>query len=80
MAGGCHRRFTAYRSGALADVENGVIDVFFCFMFDRIGRIASETPFIVQNIVKKGVEVWSANEGQRTFSSDFDVDFDGGRE
>lgn len=32
------------------------------FMFDRIGRIADETPFVVERFVKNGIRVWSTRE------------------
>jgi len=34
-------------------------------MFDRVGRIESESPFVVQWFVEYGVEVWSVNKGQQ---------------
>ncbi len=39
-------------------------DVLLVFMFDRLGRIDSETPFILQWFVEQGIEVWSTQEGQ----------------
>ena len=38
-------------------------DILLVFMFDRIGRIADETPFVVEWFVKNGIEVWSTQEG-----------------
>ena len=32
------------------------------FMFDRIGRIDDETPFVVEWFVKHGIRVWSVQE------------------
>ena len=39
-------------------------DILLVFMFDRIGRIDDETPFVVEWFVKHGIEVWSTQEGQ----------------
>jgi len=55
-----------------ADIRAGVIKALVVFMFDRLGRIEAETPFIVQNFVKMGAEVWSVKEGQRRFESHAD--------
>ncbi len=40
-------------------------DVLLVFMFDRLGRIDSETPFVVEWFVQHGIEVWSVKEGQQ---------------
>ena len=47
-------------------------DILLVFMFDRIGRIADETPFVVEWFVKKGIEVWSTQEGEQRFDSHTD--------
>ena len=47
-------------------------DILLVFMFDRIGRIADETPFVVEWLVKQGIEVWSTQEGQQRFDSHTD--------
>ena len=47
-------------------------DILLVFMFDRLGRIPNETPFVLEWFVKTGIEVWSAKEGQQTFDSDVD--------
>ena len=47
------------------DVLNKKIDVLLVFMFDRIGRKEEETPFVVEWLIKEGIEVWSVKEGQR---------------
>ncbi len=41
-------------------------------MFDRIGRIDDETPFVVEWFTKHGIEVWSVNEGEQRFDSHVD--------
>ncbi len=52
--------------------EKGAFDILLVFMFDRIGRKAEETPFVVEWFVKKGVKVWSVNEGEQRFESHTD--------
>ena len=34
-------------------------------MFDRLGRIESETPFVLEWFVQHGIEMWSTHEGQQ---------------
>jgi site-specific DNA recombinase len=55
-----------------ADAELRLFDVLLVFMFDRVGRIESESPFVVQWFVEHGIEVWSVNEGQQKFDSHTD--------
>ena len=52
--------------------ENGEFDVLLVFMFDRLGRIESETPFVVKWFAEHGIEVWSVNEGEQKFDSHTD--------
>ena len=40
--------------------KQGKFDILLVFMFDRIGRIADETPFVVEWFVKNGIRVWSS--------------------
>lgn len=47
-------------------------DILLVFMFDRLGRIESETPFIVEWFVDHGIEVWSVIEGQQKFDTHVD--------
>lgn len=51
---------------------NNEFDVLLVFMFDRIGRIEYETPFVVQWFAEHGVEVWSAREGEQRFENHVD--------
>ena len=44
--------------------EKKAFDILLVFMFDRIGRIADESPFVVEWLVRAGIEVWSVEEGQ----------------
>lgn len=47
-------------------------DILVVFMFDRLGRIADETPFVVEWFVKNGIRVWSTQEGEQRFESHTD--------
>ena len=47
-------------------------DILLVFMFDRIGRIADETPFVVEWFVKNNIEVWSTQEGEQRFDNHID--------
>lgn len=47
-------------------------DILLVFMFDRIGRIDDETPFVVEWFAKNGIEVWSTQEGQQRFDTHVD--------
>lgn len=55
-----------------AEAEKGDIDILLVFLFDRLGRIESETPYVVEWFVKHGVEVWSTREGQQKIDSHID--------
>ena len=50
----------------------GEFQVLLVFMFDRIGRIDDETPFIVEWFAKHNIRVWSVNEGEQRFESHVD--------
>ena len=50
----------------------GKFDILLVFMFDRLGRRADDTPFIVEWFTKQGIEVWSVNEGQQRFDTHVD--------
>ncbi len=52
--------------------RQGKFDILLVFMFDRIGRIADETPFVVEWFVKNGIRVWSTQEGEQRFDSHTD--------
>lgn len=47
-------------------------DILLVFMFDRIGRIADETPFVVEWFTKNGIQVWSTQEGEQRFDNHID--------
>jgi site-specific DNA recombinase len=62
---------------AILDLQEAAVkkefDVLLVFMFDRIGRIDDETPFIVEWFVKKaGIEIWSVKEGEQRFETHVD--------
>ena len=52
--------------------EQKKFDILLVFMFDRLGRRSDETPFVVEWFVKKGIRVWSVNEGEQRFESHTD--------
>ena len=52
--------------------KQGKFDILLVFMFDRIGRIADETPFVVEWFVKNGIQVWSTQEGEQRFDNHTD--------
>ena len=52
--------------------KQGKFDILLVFMFDRIGRIADETPFVVEWFVKTGIRVWSTQEGEQRFDNHTD--------
>lgn len=47
-------------------------DILLVFMFDRLGRIENETPFILEWFTEHNIEVWSVNEGQQKIESHSD--------
>lgn len=48
---------------------NNEFDILLVFMFDRIGRISDETPFVVEWFARNGIRVWSTEEGEQRFES-----------
>lgn len=61
---------------AITELKNEALrkefDVLLVFMFDRIGRIDYETPYVVRWFVEQGIEVWSVMEGQQKFENHVD--------
>lgn len=55
-----------------AAAEKNEFDVLLVFMFDRLGRLQNETPFVVEWFNQQGVEVWSTQEGQQRFENEAD--------
>lgn len=54
------------------DALKNKFDVVLVFLFDRLGRIEEETPFILKWFVEHDIEMWSVKEGQRKFDSPAD--------
>lgn len=52
--------------------ENKEFDILLVFMFDRIGRRAEETPFVVEWFIQNGVRIWSVNEGEQRIDTHAD--------
>lgn len=48
---------------------NDEFDILLVFMFDRIGRISDETPFVVEWFARNGIRVWSTEEGEQRFET-----------
>ena len=47
-------------------------DILLVFMFDRIGRIADETPFVVEWLINHGIRVWASEEGEQRIETHTD--------
>jgi Site-specific recombinases, DNA invertase Pin homologs len=69
-------KVSARNRDAIQDLKDaalkGEFQILLVFMFDRIGRIDDETPFVVEWFVKHGVEVWSVKEGEQKFEQHVD--------
>ncbi len=69
-------KVSAQNRDAIQDLKTAAIkgefQILLVFMFDRIGRIDDETPFVVEWFVKHGIRVWSVNEGEQRFESHVD--------
>ena len=52
--------------------KTGKFDILLVFMFDRIGRISDETPFVVEWFAKNDIRVWSTQEGEQRFGNHTD--------
>lgn len=50
----------------------GKFDILLVFMFDRIGRISDETPFVVEWLIANGIRVWSVLEGEQRIDTHTD--------
>ena len=61
-------KVSANNRDAIQDLKAAALkkefDILLVFMFDRIGRIDDETPFIVEWFVKQGIRVWSVKESE----------------
>lgn len=69
-------KVSAKNRDAILDLQEAAVkkefDILLVFMFDRIGRIDDETPFIVEWFVKQGIQVWSVQEGEQRFDTHVD--------
>jgi len=69
-------KVSAEKRDAIQDLKDaalrGEFQILLVFMFDRIGRIDDETPFVVEWFVKHGIEVWSVNEGEQKIEQHVD--------
>jgi len=69
-------KVSADKRDAIQDLKDAAIrgefQILLVFMFDRIGRIDDETPFVVEWFVKHGIEVWSVNEGEQKIEQHVD--------
>lgn len=69
-------KVSATKRDAIIDLKeaalNGEFQILLIFMFDRLGRIDDETPFVLEWFVKHGIEVWSVTEGQQKIEQHVD--------
>jgi len=69
-------KVSAENRDAIQDLKEaalkGQFGILLVFMFDRIGRIDDETPFVVEWFVKHGIAVWSVKEGEQRFEHHVD--------
>jgi DNA invertase Pin-like site-specific DNA recombinase len=69
-------KVSAEKRDAIQDLKEsalrGEFQVLLVFMFDRLGRIDDETPFVLEWFVRHGIEVWSVNEGEQKIEQHVD--------
>ena len=69
-------KVSAENRDAIQDLKDaamkGEFQVLLVFMFDRLGRIDDETPFVLEWFVKHGIEVWSVTEGEQKIEQHVD--------
>lgn len=69
-------KVSANKRDAIQDLKDSALrkefDILLVFLFDRLGRIESETPFVVQWFIQHGIQVWSVNEGQQKIETHTD--------
>lgn len=56
-----------------ADAMKNQFDAVLVFMFDRLGRIEEETPYVLKWFIDHGIEMWSVKEGQRVLDNHTDT-------
>jgi len=69
----------------IRDAKKGLFDILLVFMFDRIGRKDIESLYYSEMLVKMGIQIWSAKEGELSLKSFEDrlmasIKFGGARE
>ncbi|WP_167569118.1 recombinase family protein [Brevibacillus migulae] len=69
----------------MKDAKKGLFDVLLVFMFDRIGRQDIESLYYSEILIKMGIKIWSAKEGELSLKSFQDrimasIKFGGARE
>ena len=52
--------------------ERKEFDILLVFMFDRIGRMDDETPYVVKWFIDHGIRVWSVVEGEQRMDNHVD--------
>lgn len=52
-----------------SEASKGNFDILLVYMFERLGRIDSETPFVLEWFVQHGIQMWSTHEGQQRIES-----------
>ncbi len=56
-----------------ADAMKNQFDAVLVFMFDRLGRMEEETPYVLKWFIDHGIEMWSVKEGQRVLDNHTDT-------
>lgn len=66
-------KVSASKRDVIQELRNAALnhefDIILVYMFDRLGRIESETPFVLEWFVQHGIQMWSTHEGQQRIES-----------
>ena len=69
-------KVSAENRDAIQDLKEAALnhefDILLVFMFDRLGRMENETPFVLQWFVEHGIEMWSVQEGEQKIANHVD--------
>lgn len=69
-------KVSAENRDAIQDLKKAALnkefDILLVYMFDRLGRIESETPFVLEWFINQGMQVWSTQEGQQKLENHTD--------
>ena len=69
-------KVSAENRDAIQDLKEAALhhefDILLVFMFDRLGRMENETPFVLQWFVEHGIEMWSVQEGEQKIDTHVD--------